>query len=95
MDRLGVYLQVYNLGINAATRQPEATISYAILRGDRIVLNQLETTADLARAGEQITLQKRIALAELAPGDYQLKVTVTDWVRGQTIEPSAGFRIRP
>lgn len=94
-DRVGLYLHVYNLAIDPTTQKPYATISYAIRRGDQLVYNKLETTADLARAGQQITLEKVFGVGSLAPGNYELQITVTDWVRQQTIQPTAKFRVLP
>jgi GWxTD domain-containing protein len=94
-DRLGIYLQVYNLGIDEQTHKPEATINYAIWRGKEAVFNYTETTAELERAGQQITLEKLLPLQSLLPGEYRLDITVTDHKRRQTIRPSVSFRILP
>jgi hypothetical protein len=94
-DRMGIYLQVYNLGISEETHKPDATIEYEVVQGDTSVFRHSETTADLERAGEQITLEKVLPLTNFTPGDYKLQIKVTDRVRNQVINPATRFRINP
>jgi len=93
-ERMGIYLQVYNLGINEQSHKPDATIEYTIHKGDRTVFAYTETTGQLERAGRQITLEKVLSLATFAPGEYTLDIKVTDQVRQQSISPSVTFHIR-
>lgn len=92
-ERMGIYLQVYNLGINEQTHKPDATIEYEVLQGEKSVFQHTENTSDFERAGQQITLEKLLPLQSFAPGDYKLQIKVTDRVRNQTISPAARFRI--
>jgi GWxTD domain-containing protein len=92
-DRMGIYLQVYNLTVSEETHKPDVVIDYAILKGDQAVFNYTETTDQLARAGQQITLEKILPLGNFEPGEYKLDIKVTDRLRQQTINPSASFRI--
>ncbi len=94
-DRMGIYLQVYNLGLNEQTHKPDATIEYSIVRGNETVFNYTEPTDQLERASRQITLEKMLPLTNLQPGDYKLNITVTDHVREQSVDPTASFRILP
>ncbi len=94
-DRVGVYLQVYNLAIDAKTQKPYATVSYSVHRGSEIIFNQIETTADMKQAGQQLTLEKRLGLGTLKPGEYKLKITITDWVQNATITASSPFHVLP
>ena len=92
-DRMGIYLQVYNLAVNDATHKPDATIEYTIRQGDKTIFDYSETTAQMERAGEQLTLEKVLSLKDLPPGDYTLSLKITDRVRQQSLTPSAPFRI--
>ncbi|MBI4462036.1 MAG: GWxTD domain-containing protein, partial [Acidobacteria bacterium] len=92
-ERMGIYLQVYNLGIDEQTHKPNAAIEYEVTQGDKSFFRFAETTADLERAGQQITLEKLLTLNTFAPGEYKLSVKVTDRVRNQTITPEAKFRV--
>ncbi len=91
--RMGIYLQVYNLSVSEQTHKPDVVIEYSILKGDQAVFNYTETTDQLARAGQQITLEKVLPLGSFEPGEYKLDVKVTDRLRQQTISPSASFRV--
>ena len=92
-DRMGIYLQVYNLAVNDATHKPDASIEYTIRQGDKTIFDYSETTAQMERAGEQLTLEKVLSLKDLPPGDYTLSLKITDRVRQQSLTPSAPFRI--
>ncbi|MGH9862506.1 MAG: GWxTD domain-containing protein, partial [Candidatus Acidiferrales bacterium] len=93
-ERLGIYLQVYNLAVDEATKKPNATLDYAITQGDKVVFSYSESTADLENPGQQITVEKVLGLGSFAPGQYELRITVTDKVGQRTITPSATFRVR-
>ncbi len=94
-DRIGVYLQIYNLAIDAKTQKPYATVSYSVHRGGDIIFNQIETTADMKESGQQITLEKRLGLGALKPGEYKLNITITDWVQNATVTASSPFHVVP
>ncbi len=93
-DNLGIYLQVYNLTIDETSKKPSASIEYRIRKGDQEIAKYTETTEQLALNGEQITLEKMVALNRLEPGRYKLEVQVTDNLTKQTISPSAEFSIK-
>ncbi len=94
-ERLGIYMQVYNLGLNATTHKPDATIRYTVFRDGQAVFNQEETAAQLEHAGQQVTLAKLLALESFPPGQYVLVVSVVDRTLGQTIQASGNFQIVP
>jgi len=86
---LGIYMQVYNLGINPDTRKPQADIQYAITRDGKSFLNQTEDAAKITNASQQLTLQKTMPLKALEPGKYSVQITVKDNVKNQTLSPAA------
>lgn len=94
-QRMGIYLQVYNLGVDETTHQPDATIDYTIRRGDETLFRHTESTTDMEHAGQQLTLRKVLPLTPFKPGEYKLEIKVTDRVRQQSIDPSATFRVTP
>jgi hypothetical protein len=93
-DRMGIYMQVYNLGVGEETHKSDATIDYVIKQGEKAVFNYTESNADLGETGDQITLEKVLPLTAFEPGNYELQITVTDRVSQQTVQPAASFRIR-
>jgi len=47
----------------------------------------------MGNIGEQVTLQKSIAAANLQPGVYRIDIKVNDNISKQTIDPSATFAV--
>lgn len=94
-DRMGIYFQIYNLGVDQRTHRPKATIDYTIRHrdDDKVVFSYTETTDDLQRAGRQITIEKVLPLISFEPGKYTLNVQITDHIRQQAISPATDFRI--
>ncbi len=94
-DRMGFYLQVYNLGIDETSHKSSAAIEYRIRKDGKELTKQAETSDQLAQGGEQMTIEKTMSLTNFAPGKYKLEIQVTDQVGKKTITPSAEFTIKP
>jgi GWxTD domain-containing protein len=92
-QNLGIYMQVYNLGIDPETKKPKADIQFAISRDGKPILNQPEDAAKLASASQQLTLQKTMPLKSLPPGKYTVQIVVKDNVKNQTLSPTATFEL--
>ena len=94
-QRLNIWMQVYNLQRDQQAKKTRATISYDIvnMQTNKSVLHAEESSATYGNTGDQITIEKSMPLANLDPGLYNLKVTVSDEVTKQTINPSARFQV--
>jgi GWxTD domain-containing protein len=94
-QKLNFWMQVYNLGIDEKTHKPSATFEYAIINmaTNKSVIQKLESTDTMGNVGEQVTLQKSIAAANLQPGIYKIDIKVNDNISKQTIDPSAVFAV--
>ncbi len=92
-QNLGIYMQVYNLGIDPTTHKPAADVSYVISKDGAPLLNHTEEVAKMTNASQQITLQKTMPLKALAPGKYTVQIVVKDNVRNQTLSPVATFEL--
>ncbi len=92
-QNLGIYLQVYNLGLDAQTHRPSAEIQYQISKDGKAVLDQTEEVGK-SQTAQQITLQKTMRLDKLQPGKYQVQITVKDNVRKLTLTPKSTFEVR-
>jgi GWxTD domain-containing protein len=92
-ERLNLWMQVYNLGLDPKSKRSAATLEYSIVNQQtgKNVLDETETTAQMVNPGEQLTLEKRLALSSLTAGEYRVTVKVSDGVSKQVIEPSARF----
>ena len=93
--KLNFWIQVYNLGVDEKTHKPSATIEYDItnLATNKQVVQKTETTDAMGNVGEQVTLQKSIAAANLQPGVYKIEIKVSDNISKQTVDPSATFQV--
>lgn len=91
---LGVYLQVYNLGIDQTTLRPAADVEYLLLRDGKQIGNQIEDWRDLNDSGQRLTLARLIPTQNLTPGVYEIVVRIKDGVTGQVLSPSAKFTVQ-
>jgi GWxTD domain-containing protein len=93
-DRLGIYMQVYNLKPDEKTHKSNATFEYTVKKGGTQVLQFKETSADMKQTGDQITIERLLPLATLAPGKYTLEINATDTLSNQTILRTADFTVK-
>jgi GWxTD domain-containing protein len=94
-QKVNFWMQVYNLGVDEKTHKPSATFEYDIVNvaTNKQVVQQKESTETMGNVGEQITLQKSVAAANLQPGVYRIDIKVNDNISKQTIDPSATFAV--
>jgi hypothetical protein len=95
-EPLGIYMKVYNFGVDEQTRKPQGSVEYEVVRtgtADPIVA----TTEDIGKipdaSGSQVTIQKRLRLEQFAPGSYTLRIKITDKNRNKTLTQSAPFTV--
>ena len=93
-DKLGIYLQVYNLKPDDKTHKSNATFVYTVKKGDQQVMQFKETSAEMKQTGDQVTIERLLPLATLPPGKYTLEVSATDALAQATISRSAEFSVR-
>jgi GWxTD domain-containing protein len=93
--KLNFWMQVYNLGLDEKTHKPSATIEYDVtnVATNKNIVQQVENTDTMGNVGDQLTLQKSIASANLQPGIYKIHIKVNDKVSNQTVDPSAVFAV--
>ena len=94
-DRLGIYMQVYNLKPDDKTHRSESNFQYTVKKGDQQIMQFKETGGDMKQTGDQVTIERLLPLATLAPGKYTLEVSATDALTKQTISRSAEFTVKP
>ena len=94
-QRLNMWMQVYNLGVDEKTKKPSATVQYDLvnLQTNKSVVTSSESTEQMAKVGDQMTLEKSLALNSMEPGLYRLTVKVDDKVNNQTLTRSTPFQV--
>jgi hypothetical protein len=95
-DRLGIYMQVYNLKPDDATHKSSANFQFTVKKGNDPVpgMQFKETSEDMKQTGEQVTIERFLPLATLPPGKYTLEVDATDVHSNQTISRTADFTVK-
>src|SRR5436305_7495930 len=93
--KLNFWMQVYNLGMDEKTHKPSATIEYDVtnVATNKSIVQQVESTDTMGNVGDQLTLQKSIASANLQPGIYRIQIKINDKISKQTVDPSAVFAV--
>jgi hypothetical protein len=94
-QNLNFWMQVYNLGIDDKSKQNDATFEYQItnLGTNKSVLDTHESSTKLSPNADQLTLEKSLPLASLAPGQYQMSIKVNDLVTKQQTMETSNFTV--
>jgi GWxTD domain-containing protein len=93
-DRLGIYMQIYNLKPDDKTHKSSATFQFTVKKGNEQVMQFKETSEEMKQTGDQVTIERLLPLATLTPGKYTLEVNATDTLSNQTISRSADFTVK-
>ena len=93
-SKLGIYWQIYNLKPDEKTHKTSAAFTYTVRKGDQQIMQFKETSEDMKQTGEQVTIERLLPLATLAPGKYNLEVSATDKLAQATISRSADFSVK-
>ncbi len=90
---LNFWMQVYNLGIDEASKSNLATVTYQIVdtvTNNVIFEKQLESK-DLGSHSDQLTVERSLPMAGLQPGKYKVMIKINDTISKQEIAKSAPF----
>src|SRR5271168_2582895 len=93
-DKLGIYMQVYNLKPDDKTHKSAATFQYTVKKGEQQIVQFKETSEEMKQTGDQITIERLLPLATLTPGKYTLVIDATDSLSKQTITRTAEFSVK-
>jgi GWxTD domain-containing protein len=95
-EKMGIYFKIYNFGTDGENRIPEGEVSYELTKNgtnEKI----FEITEDVSKipgaSANQVTVEKLFPLKDLLPGQYTLRVKITDKFRKQVLTPSAQFTV--
>jgi GWxTD domain-containing protein len=94
-QKVNFWMQVYNLSVDEKTHKPSATFEYDVVNAatNRQVVHTVDSSDKMGNIGEQVTLQKALAAANLDPGVYRIQIKVSDNISKQTLDPSATFAV--
>jgi GWxTD domain-containing protein len=92
-DKMGIFLQLYNLKLDAQSHKTNVSVAYRILKDHRQVWQQDESSEQLQQSREQITIERNLPLSSLTPGRYSLEIYVIDLLTNQTVTRTADFTV--
>ena len=95
-ETLGIYMKLYNFGTVETSRRPEGQIEYEVVKSGTTepIVRQVEDVSKIPDAsGSQVTIEKTLRLDQFAPGQYTLRLKVTDKNRNQVLTPTAQFTV--
>ncbi|NWF84495.1 MAG: GWxTD domain-containing protein [Bryobacteraceae bacterium] len=94
-EKMGIYLKLYNFQPDEKTAKPHGQIDYEIVKSSdqSKVLEFSEDLSGLEGSASQLTVEKLLPLQNLAPGQYTLRLKVTDKLKNQTLTQSAQFTV--
>jgi GWxTD domain-containing protein len=95
-EKLGIFVKLYNFTPDETTQKASAQVQYEIIRNGS---NEkvLDFTEDLSEKQEgsasMTTIQYFYPLNKLEPGQYTIRLKITDKGKNQVITPSAQFTV--
>lgn len=95
-EKLGIFVKLYNFTPDETTHKASGQIEYEIIRNgsNEKVLEFTEDLGDRPDASaNQVTIQYFYPLNKLTPGQYTLRLKVTDKSKNQIVTPSAMFTV--
>ena len=97
-EKMGIYVQIYNLGEDEETRRANGSVTYKIARLDKPEDLLLDFTEDIntirGASPRQTVVEKLLPLGSLDPGEYRLSLEVSDSVKNEVLMPSATFKVK-
>jgi GWxTD domain-containing protein len=95
-EKMGIYLKLYNFGVEEGTHLPSGQVEYEVVKNgtNERIFNFTEDVGQIPGAStSQVTIEKLLPLNTLVPGQYTLRLKVTDKNRKQTLTPSVQFTV--
>ena len=95
-EKMGIYLKIYNFGAEEGSHLPSGQVEYEVVKNgtNEKIFNFTEDVEQIPGAStSQVTIEKLLPLNTLVPGQYTLRLKVTDKNRNQTLTPSVQFTV--
>jgi len=94
-EKLGIFLQLYNLRLDEISHKTNVSIAYRVKMGQQEIWRAVEPSDQVRQGREQLTVQRYLPIASLAPGRYTVEITAIDLLTNQTIIRTADFTVKP
>jgi GWxTD domain-containing protein len=93
-DKLGIFLQLYNLKLDATSHKTNVSVAYRVTRDQQEIWRAVESPDQLHQGGEQLTIQRYLPVVSLQPGRYTIEVTAIDLLTNETVIRTAEFTVK-
>ncbi len=99
-ETLGIYAQFYNFTPDEKTKKPSGSIEYQIVKNgsNQVIMAPYAEDINILpnASAQQVTVEKLLPLKkfQFEPGQYTLKVKVTDKTSNQVLNQSAIFTVK-
>jgi hypothetical protein len=90
---VGIYLQVYNAGIDQTTLRPSVDVEYVLSKDGKELGKQSEDWRGMSDSGQRLTLARLIDTRGLGAGEYEIAIRIRDRVSGQSLSPAQKFTV--
>ena len=92
-QQLSFWMQVYNLGIDDASKSNSAKVTYQIIDSatNNVIFEKEIDSKELGAHSDQLTVERSLPMAGLQPGKYKVTIKVNDDISKQEIAQSAPF----
>jgi len=90
---VGIYLQVYNAGIDQTTLRPSVDVEYVLSKDGKELGKQSEDWRGMSDSGQRLTLARLIDTRGLGAGEYEIAIRIRDRVTGQSLSPAQKFSV--
>lgn len=79
-QEVGIYMQIYNAGIDQTTLRPSVDVDYILLKDGKEVFRQKEDWQGLSDSGQRLTIARLLPTTMLPLGEYEIKISIRDRV---------------
>ncbi|MFZ0818806.1 MAG: GWxTD domain-containing protein [Candidatus Acidiferrales bacterium] len=93
-QKMGIYLQIYNIAVDDKTHKSNVTVHFRVTRGDQEVFQATQTSEQLKQVGNELTIQHLLPLSTFVPGKYKLEISINDMIANSTITRATEFTIK-
>lgn len=92
---LGVYLQVYNAGLDQTTLEPAIRVIYNLWKDGELLRSAIDEEGQTTQffSIRRVVLVSNLSLADLEPGNYRIQVRVQDLLSKQETEADQKFTL--
>jgi len=94
-DKLGIFLQLYNLKVDETSHKTNVSVAYRITKEQQEVWRAVETPDHLHQGGEQLTIERYLPVVSLSPGRYTIEVIAVDLLANETVTRTTEFTLNP